>query len=118
LNSNGNDDVSIRYGRASWTFVPGGSTVNEARFGWFKDRQADSVDSKLLDPTYGALSLSVNGLQIGSGNYLPRIQPSENRFEYADNFSWTTGKHSFKFGVNYLSTEDYTNQLVQRQRQL
>jgi len=29
LNSNGNDDVSIRYGRASWTFVPGGSTVNE-----------------------------------------------------------------------------------------
>jgi len=42
----------------------------------------------------------------------PRIQPSENRFEYADNFSWTTGKHSFKFGVNYLSTEDYTNQLV------
>jgi hypothetical protein len=112
LNSNGNDDVSIRYGRASWTLVPGGSTVNEARFGWFKDRQADSVDSKLLDPTYGALTLSVNGLAIGSGNYLPRIQPSENRFEYADNFSWTTGKHSLKFGVNYLSTEDYTNQLV------
>jgi len=112
LNSNGIDDVQVRYARADWTAIVSPNQVNEARFGWFKDRQADSVDPKLLDPTYGAISLSVNGQAIGSGNYLPRIQPSESRFEYADNFSWTVGKHNLKFGVDYFHTEDFTDQLV------
>jgi outer membrane receptor protein involved in Fe transport len=112
FNSNGIDDVQNRYGRADWTYIVSSSIVNEARFGWFKDRQADFLDFKLLDPNYGALSVSVNGVAIGSGNYLPRIQPSESRFEYADNLSWTVGKHNFKFGVDYFHTEDYTNQLL------
>ena len=56
LNSNGTDDVQNRYARAAWTFVGSSSLVNEARFGWFKDRQADSIDPKLLDPGYGALA--------------------------------------------------------------
>jgi hypothetical protein len=112
INSNGIDDVQVRYGRAQWTFVPNGNIVNESRFGWFKDRQADILNDALLDPKLGALSLSVNGVAIGSGNYIPRIQPSESRFEYADNFSWTVGNHNLKFGVDYLNTEDYTNQLL------
>ena len=112
LNSNGIDDVQNRYGRAAWTYIASGTIVNESRFGWFKDRQADFIDPKLLDPALGALSVSVNGVAIGSGNYIPRIQPSESRFEYADNFSWTYGRHNFKFGVDYLHTEDYTNQLL------
>ncbi len=112
LNSNGTDNVNVRYGRADWTFVPSGSVVNEARFGWFKDRQADDLNDALLDPVYGGLSVSVNGQAIGAANYIPRIQPSENRYEGADNLSYTVGKHNFKFGVDYLNTEDYTNQLV------
>ena len=112
LNSNGIDDVQVRYGRAQWTYVPTGNIVNEARFGWFKDRQADAVNPALLDPRLGALSLTVNGLALGSGNYLPRIQPSESRFQYADNLSWSRGNHNLKFGVDILQTEDYTNQLV------
>ncbi len=112
LNSNGTDDVQVRYGRAQWTFVPTGTIVNEARFGWFKDRQADSLLTTYADPRLGALSVSVNGLAIGSGNYIPRIQPSESRFQYADNLSWTRGNHNLKFGVDYLNTEDYTNQLL------
>ncbi len=113
INSNGLDDVGVRYGRANWTFTPAsGKLVNEVRFGWFKDRQSDSVNNNLLDPVYGALSVSVNGQAIGSGNYLPRIQPSESRFEMDDNLSYTQGRHNFKFGVQYFNTEDYTNQLV------
>jgi outer membrane receptor protein involved in Fe transport len=112
INSNGVDDVQIRYGRAQWTFVPASNIVNEARFGWFKDRQADSLTQSLLDPKLGALSLSVNGVAIGSGSYIPRIQPSESRFQFADNLSWTIGSHNFKVGVDYLNTEDYTNQLL------
>lgn len=112
LNSNGIDDVQVRYGRADWTYIVTPNQVNEMRFGWFKDRQADSVDPKLLDPFYGAVSLSVNGQAIGSGDYLPRIQPSESRFEYADNYSWTIGKHNIKFGFDYYHTEDFTDQLM------
>ena len=112
LNSNGTDDVQVRYGRAQWTFVPTGNIVNESRFGWFKDRQADSLSTEFSDPRLGSLSLSVNGVAIGSGNYIPRIQPSESRFQYADNLSWTRGNHNLKFGVDFLNTEDYTNQLL------
>ena len=112
INSNGIDDVQVRYGRAQWTWVPTGNIVNEARFGWFKDRQFDALNPALLDPRLGALTLSVNGVNIGSGNYIPRIQPSESRFQYADNLSWTKGLHNFKFGTDVLSTEDYTNQLL------
>ena len=112
LNSNGYDDVNTRFGRADWIFTPTPTLVNEARFGWFKDRQFDAVNPSLLDPTFGALTLSVNNVGIGSGNYLPRTQPSENRYEAADNLSYSVGKHNLKFGVDYFNTEDYTNQLV------
>ena len=112
LNSNGYDDVNVRYGRAAWTYTPTPTIVNEARFGWFKDRQFDAVNTNLLDPVFGPLSVSVNGVGIGGANYLPRIQPSESRYEAADNLSYTVGKHSLKFGVDYFNTEDYTNQLV------
>ncbi len=112
LNSNGYDDVNVRYGRAAWTYTPTPAIVNEARFGWFKDRQFDAVNTNLLDPVFGPLTVSVNGVGIGGANYLPRIQPSESRYEAADNLSYTVGKHSLKFGVDYFNTEDYTNQLV------
>ena len=112
LNSNGYDDVNTRYGRAAWTSTPTPTIVNEARFGWFKDRQFDGLIGSLLDPVFGPLSVSVNSVSIGGANYLPRIQPSENRYEAADNYSYVVGKHSLKFGVDYFNTEDYTNQLV------
>ncbi len=111
FNSNGNDDVNVRNARAEWTYAPNGSMVNEARFGWFKDRQADSVNNSLINPNIGTISLSVTGQSIGFANYLPRIDPSENRYEFADNLSYTVGKHSFKFGVDYMNTEDYYNEL-------
>lgn len=110
LNSNGLDDVNVRMGRADWTYTPNGDWVNEARFGWFKDRQADALNSSIL-PSTGAVSLSVAGVSVGAPNYLPRITPSENRFEAADNLSYTKGKHNFKFGFDYLNTEDYYYEL-------
>ncbi len=112
LNGNGYDDVNVRYGRAAWTYTPTPTMVNEARFGWFKDRQFDAANTNLLDPVFGPLSVSVNGVGIGGANYLPRIQPSESRYEAADNLSYTVGRHSLKCGVDYFNTEDYTNQLV------
>ena len=36
------------------------------------------------------------------------MEPSEQRFEFADDATWTKGTHTFKFGADYANTEDYT----------
>ncbi len=116
LGTNGLDSVRHRSGKASWTAVPTNSIVNEARFGWYKDRQADDVNPALAKGwPIGNTSLSVAGVStLGGYNVLPRINPSENRFQYADNLSWTKGRHSMKFGVDISRTEDYSSSLTNR----
>jgi hypothetical protein len=111
LTSNAIDSTRVRYGRLSWTAITTPTIVNEARFGWLKDRQADDPVMAYLGPGLGMRSVTVAGQAIGAPNYLPRIQPSENRFEGADNLTWTSGKHILKFGFNLASTEDFVKQL-------
>jgi hypothetical protein len=84
--------------------------VNQVRFSWFTDRQADTFDQGLISPGMGLGSLTVAGqLNLGVGaNYLPRIAPNEERFQLADNLTWTTGNHTVKFGVDIARTRDYT----------
>ena len=116
VGNNGDDSVRDRTGKLAWTFVPTSSVVNEFRFGWFKDRQADDFDQS-LQATYpiGNVSLSVAGLStLGGYNILPRVLPSENRYQFADNLSVVKGTHSFKFGFDIANTEDYSNYLSNR----
>jgi hypothetical protein len=116
IGTNGDDKVFDRIGKASWTFVPTSSVVNEFRFGWFKDRQADDFDPTLqAGYPIGNLSLSVAGVStLGGYNILPRILPSENRYQYVDNLSWVKGQHTFKFGFDVAQTEDFSNSLTNR----
>jgi hypothetical protein len=110
IGSNGDDSVRVRNGKVAWTAAPKANFVNEARFGWFTDRQADAFHQRQIPPGIGLASLTVAG-QIGLGagaNYLPRVEPNEQRFQYADNASWTLGKHILKFGVDIANTADYT----------
>jgi hypothetical protein len=110
LSANADDAVRVRNGRVAWTFVARPTLVNEARFGWMTDRQADSLNPGQLGPNTFLIGLTVAG-QIGLGgtpNYLPRVQPNEQRFQYADNISWTKGNHIFKFGVDIASSRDYS----------
>ena len=116
IGTNGNDSVRDRIGKLSWTYVPSGATLNEFRFGWFKDRQADDFNPTLqAGYPIGNVSLSVAGVStLGGYNILPRLLPSENRFQFADTFSWLKGAHSLKFGFDVASTEDYSNSLSSR----
>jgi hypothetical protein len=110
IGSNGDDSVRVRNGKLSWIGIPNASLVNEFRFGWFTDRQADTFDQRLLPPGIGLTTLTVqsqSGLGAGA-SYLPRVQPNEQRFQFADNASWAFGKHSFKFGVDIAGTVDYS----------
>jgi len=107
LTSNGDDAVTVRNGRAVWTWVPGSTFVNELRFGVATDRQADTFNDSTLGQGLGYLQVSVNGTQLGPANYLPRISPSERRFQYQDNATWTKGKHTLKFGADIANTYEY-----------
>jgi hypothetical protein len=116
VGNNGDDKVFDRIGKLQWTYVPASSVVNEFRFGWFKDRQADDFDPTLQNGyPIANVGLSVAGVStLGGYNILPRILPSENRFQFVDNLSWVKGGHTFKFGVDIARTEDFSNSLSNR----
>jgi outer membrane receptor protein involved in Fe transport len=108
INGNGDDYVRVRNGRFTWTYVPTSSFVNEFRWGWSTDRQADTFDNSLLGSGIGLLNVSVAGSQLGPANYLPRVEPNEQRFQFVDNATWTKGNHTIKFGADISTVEDYT----------
>ncbi|PYS01271.1 MAG: hypothetical protein DMG16_13535 [Acidobacteria bacterium] len=115
IGNNADSTVRDAYGRAQLTTIVSPRVVNEARFGWFKDRLYDPASPDFLYPGLGLASLTINSTSnLGLANAYPRLNPSETRFEYADNVSWNTGAHTMKFGVDIMHTEDYQEQLINR----
>lgn len=106
ITSNGDDSTRVRNGKLGWIAVPTSNFVNEFRFGWTTDRQADTFNDSLIGANLGYLALSVNSQVIGSTNYLPRVEPNEQKFQFADNATWTKGKHVVKFGFDTASAHD------------
>ena len=114
VGNNADTNVFDRTGRFSWTSVPSATSVNEFRFGWFKDRQYDPASPSLLPP-FGPAALTVNGISnVGYANGYPRLNPSEQRFSLNEEYSWTVGGHSLKFGAEYDHVEDYVSRLANR----
>ncbi len=115
IGNNANSTVRTRYGRVSWTSVPSSSMVNELRFGWFKDRLFDSVNPALIPAETGTIGLTVAGQSnLGTAIDYPRLNPSEQRFQFTDNLNWTRGKHTIKVGVDLATTQDYLDSLRNR----
>ncbi|MBY0504370.1 MAG: TonB-dependent receptor [Bryobacteraceae bacterium] len=113
IGNNGLSTVRTRNGRLSLTSLPTNTMVNEFRFGWFKDRLADDVNPAYLPYTGFDATLTVNGVtNLGSANILPRVQPTEDRFQFVDNLSVTVGKHLIKFGADLAQTRDVQNQIL------
>ncbi len=108
VGNNANSTVRTRYGRASWTFIPTNTIVNEARYGWFKDRLFDDVSDSLIPSLTGRVQITVQGQgNLGVADAYPRLNPSENKHQFADNLTWTVGKHTIKFGGDYIDALDY-----------
>jgi hypothetical protein len=110
VGNNGNDAVRVRNASVNWTSILRPTVVNQFRFSWFTDRQADSFNQSLIPPGIGLIALTVaSQSSLGAGaNYLPRVEPNEQRLQFADNLTWTVGKHTFRFGLDIANTEDYT----------
>ncbi len=102
INGNGDDSVAVRNGKFTWTWVPKSNFVSAFRYGLDTDREADGFDQAELGGGLGYLDVAVGGasttLQLGPATYLPRVEPLETRNEFADDLSWTAGKHTIKFG--------------------
>jgi outer membrane receptor protein involved in Fe transport len=112
IGNNADSTVRDGYGRAQWTSVVTTAMVNEARFGWFHDRLFDPASDDFLYPGLGRAGLTVAGTgNLGVATSYPRLNPSETRYEFADNLSWTKGAHTMKFGLDIAHTEDFVNQL-------
>ena len=94
------------------------NAVNELRFGWFKDRLSDPGASDLFPAETGATYITVAGSTVGAAQAYPRTYPSENRYQIVENYSWTKGAHSVKFGVDFQTTQDWMNQLFNAVRRL
>ncbi len=114
INGNGDDSVTVRNGKATWTSVISNSIVNSFRYGLDTDRQADSFDSAELGGGLGYLDVSVAGVQLGPATYLPRVEPMETRNEFADDVSISKGRHMIKFGFTYEHVDDNVNYLSNR----
>ena len=113
IGNNADSTVRDGYGRTQWTSVITPNMVNEARFGWFHDRLFDAASDDFLYPGLGRATLTVNStINLGLANSYPRLNPSETRYQVADNLSWTKGPHTMKYGFEIAHTEDYVNQLI------
>src|SRR5881409_2695689 len=81
IGNNADSTVRNAYGRAQWTALPTNTMVNEARFGWFKDRLYDPASDDFLYPGLGRAGLTVNSTSnLGLATSYPRLNPSETRF--------------------------------------
>lgn len=115
VGANGNSTVRTRYGRLAWRYIPTADSVNELRFGWFKDRHSDNINAKLVPPETGLVQIIVGGQpNLGVLQDLPRLDPSENRFQIAEGLTRVAGKHTLKFGADLVSTQDFVKFLRNR----
>ena len=107
VGGNGNQTAHTRNANLSDTYLISSSLVNEARFGWFKDRRGQDINNQLAPPDGLLSGLTVAGQgNLGVSINIPNVQPTEDRFQYADNVSWTKGAHQFKFGVDIADLRD------------
>ncbi len=79
------------------------------------DRLFDQPNPALVPAETGLLSITVQGqTALGMADNYPRLNPTENRHQIADNLTWTSGKHTFRFGGDIMNTNDVSKRLQNR----
>jgi outer membrane receptor protein involved in Fe transport len=127
----GNDYVKEDWGVAKLDSVLTASILNQVRFQYGRDFEYENsqaptayeqplANNNFARPAFICISANtsgtgcslVNGIQLGKAQFLERASyPDERRTQVADTVSWTHGRHSLKFGVDYNHVPDYINNL-------
>jgi len=125
-NSFGNDYVKATWGVAKLYTSITSTLTNEARFQYGRDfefefPQAPTAyeQTKFVSPAGYTNPLGLppdinitNGFDMGVPTFLTRPAfPDERRTQYADTLSWTHGRHSLKFGMDFAHTHDLSQNL-------
>ena len=82
-----------RFVIANWTMLIGSNKVNEVRYQWGVDNAWSAL------PGYSGPQVALTNLFTYGAANVPQYV-NETRHQISDNFSWTKGTHSFKFGVD------------------
>ncbi len=99
----------------NWTMVPNPRWTNEAKFGFNRFWQIITVADANVPPTtygintgvtdpvnFGMPEIAVDGFTSLGGNHAWPLQTVPNQtFQFADNVSWTRGRHTIRFGGEY-----------------
>jgi hypothetical protein len=106
--TNGRADFHERFLVANWESVVSSRSANTVRFQWSRDLETTGANSP-------GPNVTINGLYgYGMPNALPRgAFPDEHRWQFADIFSTTRGKHSFKFGADVNLIHEQLSNLFQ-----
>lgn len=127
-NSFGNDFVDVTFGIAKLDTVITNSISNEVRYQYGRDfefefNQTPTAYEKtnMVGPTGSGYtnplglppSVSItNAFTFGTPTFLNRAAlPDERRWQLADTMNWIHGNHNFKFGGDYVHTDDRINNL-------
>jgi Carboxypeptidase regulatory-like domain len=103
---NGTDDVRIDSYNARLTTTVGPQKVNELRFQWSRDFEYEIADQ----PPPEVYANGSGNFSFGRATFLQRYAlPDEKRTQFVDNFSYNTGRHSFKFGGEANHVNDFIN---------
>jgi len=108
VTQNGTASFHERFGIANWTSVLTPTSVNQVLFQVSRDFETASTNT-------GGPAVSVSGVaSYGETSALPRgAFPDEHRFQIADIYSKTQGKHDLKAGLDFSFIHEYLANLFQ-----
>jgi hypothetical protein len=128
ISSFGNDYVAVTFGIAKLDTAITTNISNEVRYQYGRDFEFEYGQTpttyektNLMGPTSGGYTnpLSAppsvgitNAFTFGTPNFLNRAAlPDERRWQLADTMNWAHRRHNFKFGGDYVHTDDRINNL-------
>jgi hypothetical protein len=101
--ANSTDAVDTNTVNTRLTTVVNDRQVNELRFQWSRDLQAQS-------DAHPGPGVSVGGFSFGRNSSADRIAgPDERRVQVIDNYSIAAGSHALKFGFDFNRPQDQLN---------
>ena len=104
---NGSDDVRVHSLNAKLTSILDARKVNEFRFQLGRDFEFEFADQP---PPQTTINFGGNPFSFGRATFLDRpAYPDEWRQQFVNNFSYTLGSHSFKFGGELNRVHDNIN---------
>ncbi len=128
VSSFGNDYVAVTFGIAKLVTAITNTISNDVRYQYGRDFESQYAQTptpyekaNLMGPTGGGYTNPLgappsvgitNAFTFGTPNFLNRAAlPDERRWQVADTLNWARGRHNFKFGGDYIHTDDRINNL-------